>query len=148
RIPLGDVSRKHCRLVKDNGELRVEDLGSSNGTFHNGQRVQEAVLEPGDALQIGPVTFVVQVEGVPSDDELQPPDAAVAMAESMSGDELEEMDSGVTLAAGDDQTDGFDPMDVLSADDEDEIGEFDFTLDENASVEDSVHIDIDTSRDQ
>ena len=39
RIPLGEVSRKHCRFVKDGDALRVEDLGSSNGTFINGQKL-------------------------------------------------------------------------------------------------------------
>jgi pSer/pThr/pTyr-binding forkhead associated (FHA) protein len=72
RIPLGEVSRKHCRLVRDGDSLRMEDLGSSNGTFHNGQRVQEAVLAPGDSVQVGPVIFVLQVDGIPADDELHP----------------------------------------------------------------------------
>jgi predicted component of type VI protein secretion system len=73
RIPLGEVSRKHCRMIKDGDTVRLEDLGSSNGTFHNGQRVQEAVLAPGDNVQVGPVSFVVQIDGQPADDELQPP---------------------------------------------------------------------------
>jgi len=78
RIPLGDISRKHCRLIRDGETLRVEDLGSSNGTFHNGQRVQEATLAPGDSVQVGPVVFVLQVDGVPGDDELAPVIAAPA----------------------------------------------------------------------
>jgi len=73
RIPLGEVSRKHCRMIKDGDTVRLEDLGSSNGTYHNGQRVQEAVLAPGDNVQVGPVTFVVQIDGLPPDEELQPP---------------------------------------------------------------------------
>ena len=72
RIPLGDVSRKHCRLIRDGDTVRIEDLGSSNGTYHNGQRVQEAVLSPGDSVQVGPVVFVLQVDGVPTDEELAP----------------------------------------------------------------------------
>src|SRR3954467_10014298 len=72
RIPLGEVSRKHCRLVRDGDTLKLEDLGSSNGTFLNGQRVQEALLSPGDTIQVGPVVFVLQIDGVPSDEELQP----------------------------------------------------------------------------
>jgi len=72
RIPLGEVSRKHCRLVRDSDTLRLEDLGSSNGTFHNGQRVQEVTLGPGDSVQVGPIVFVLQVDGVPADDELTP----------------------------------------------------------------------------
>lgn len=73
RIPVGDVSRKHCRFVKEADTIRLEDLGSSNGTFINGQRVQEAVLQPGDWIQIGPVQFVIQIDGLPPDDEIAPP---------------------------------------------------------------------------
>lgn len=72
RIPLGEVSRKHCRLVRDGDVFRLEDLGSSNGTYHNGQRVQEVSLSPGDSIQVGPVVFVLQIDGVPAEDELQP----------------------------------------------------------------------------
>jgi len=72
RIPLGEVSRKHCRLIRDGDTLKLEDLGSSNGTYLNGQRVQEAQLNPGDTLQVGPVVFVLQVDGEPADEELRP----------------------------------------------------------------------------
>lgn len=73
RIPHGDVSRKHCRLVRDAETIRLEDLGSSNGTYHNGLRVdREAGLNPGDSIQVGPVVFVLQINGVPDDDELSP----------------------------------------------------------------------------
>lgn len=79
RIPLGDVSRKHCRLIREENTLRVEDFGSSNGTYHNGQRVQEAVLQPGDSVQVGPVVFVVQIDSLPPDEDLQPVVCAAAM---------------------------------------------------------------------
>jgi pSer/pThr/pTyr-binding forkhead associated (FHA) protein len=72
RIPLGEVSRKHCRLIKDGEAIRLEDLGSSNGTFHNGERSREATLAAGDTIQIGPVTFMVQIDGVPADEDMQP----------------------------------------------------------------------------
>jgi pSer/pThr/pTyr-binding forkhead associated (FHA) protein len=81
RIPVGDISRKHARLIRDGDTIRVEDLGSSNGTFHNGQRVQEAVLSPGDLVQLGPVSFIVQIDGVPADDEIQPALPAAEEAE-------------------------------------------------------------------
>src|SRR6476620_9559730 len=66
RIPLGEVSRKHCRILRDGDSLKLEDLGSSNGTFLNGSRVQEALLSPGDTIQVGPVVFVLQIDGQPS----------------------------------------------------------------------------------
>src|SRR5690242_9871804 len=72
RIPLGEISRKHCRLIKEDGTLRLEDLGSSNGTYLNGKRVQEAAIEAGDTLQVGPVVFVVQIDGEPQEEDMQP----------------------------------------------------------------------------
>ncbi|MEX0775181.1 MAG: FHA domain-containing protein [Phycisphaeraceae bacterium] len=66
RIPVASVSRRHCELTIENGELRLRDLGSSNGTFHNDNRVQEAVLQAGDRLGIGPVVFTVIVDGEPA----------------------------------------------------------------------------------
>jgi predicted component of type VI protein secretion system len=86
RIPLGEISRKHCRLIRDGEALRIEDLGSSNGTFVNGERVQESALQPGDTLQMGPVTFVVQINGEPAEDQMQPVTASRAAAgESQHG---------------------------------------------------------------
>ncbi|HEY7090668.1 MAG TPA: FHA domain-containing protein [Tepidisphaeraceae bacterium] len=84
RIPLGEISRKHCRLIKENDALRVEDLGSSNGTYHNGERIQEAVIQAGDTIQVGSIAFVVQIDGVPADDELQPTLAQTAVEASGS----------------------------------------------------------------
>lgn len=72
RIPLGEISRKHCRFILDDGTLKVEDLGSSNGTYHNGQRVQEATIQPGDTVQVGSIAFVIQIDGTPGDDDLHP----------------------------------------------------------------------------
>ncbi|MGD0464445.1 MAG: FHA domain-containing protein [Tepidisphaeraceae bacterium] len=85
RIPLGEVSRKHCRIIKDGEAIRLEDLGSSNGTYHNGQRCREATLAPGDTLQIGPVTFMVQIDGVPADEDMQPATGGGAAAPAAQG---------------------------------------------------------------
>jgi pSer/pThr/pTyr-binding forkhead associated (FHA) protein len=48
------VSRKHAVLVQSGEELRIEDLGSLNGTFVNRRRIDSAtLLESGDEVQIG-----------------------------------------------------------------------------------------------
>jgi pSer/pThr/pTyr-binding forkhead associated (FHA) protein len=61
RLPSPDVSRRHCLLSFRDGVLRVEDLDSINGTFLNGQRVTgKQLVHPGDRLQVGPVTFLVE----------------------------------------------------------------------------------------
>ncbi|MGF1578228.1 MAG: FHA domain-containing protein [Gemmataceae bacterium] len=60
RIPSGEVSRRHCRLIYLDGCLIVEDLNSANGTFLNGRALRGAQLvQPGDQLTLGPVTFRV-----------------------------------------------------------------------------------------
>ena len=62
RVSLPQVAPYHCALVTDNGKVRVEDLDSETGTFHNGSRITAATLAPDDRLTIGPVTFVVRLD--------------------------------------------------------------------------------------
>jgi pSer/pThr/pTyr-binding forkhead associated (FHA) protein len=63
RIPSAEVSRQHCRLAYKDGFLTVEDLNSANGTYLNGHRVAaKHLVRPGDTLQIGPLTFLVEYE--------------------------------------------------------------------------------------
>src|SRR5437764_2734522 len=52
RIDQKGVSKLHCVLVKTDGLLLVRDLGSTNGTRVNGQRVRRAALLPNDKLTI------------------------------------------------------------------------------------------------
>ena len=53
------VSRVHCQfLAMGDGGLEVRDLESTNGTFVNGNRVERALLSPGDRLQVGRVELV------------------------------------------------------------------------------------------
>ena len=66
RIPLSSVSRQHCEVVVQGQKLKIKDLGSSNGTFHNGNRIQESLLNAGDEITIGPVVFTVIVDGQPA----------------------------------------------------------------------------------
>jgi pSer/pThr/pTyr-binding forkhead associated (FHA) protein len=54
------LSRKHARLYRRGpGELEVEDLGSSNGTFVNERKVGRGMVEPGDLLRFGELAFRV-----------------------------------------------------------------------------------------
>jgi len=61
QLPLTDntVSRRHCELVPDNGEWLVRDAGSSNGTYVNGQKIQERLhLKVGDQVRVGRTLMV------------------------------------------------------------------------------------------
>ena len=52
------VSRKHAEIQRRGDGFVARDLGSLNGTFVNGRRVDEAELEPGDEIQIGKFKFL------------------------------------------------------------------------------------------
>jgi len=60
-IFLGDVtvSRHHARFHVDDTGLTVTDVGSTNGTYVNGVRVEKARLQPGDELFIGKFHLLV-----------------------------------------------------------------------------------------
>ncbi|MCC7421224.1 MAG: FHA domain-containing protein [Planctomycetaceae bacterium] len=70
------VSKLHCVLVKTDGLLFVRDLGSTNGTKVNGQRVTRGALLPGDELAFASVRFRVHLGPDPSEPE--PEDEALA----------------------------------------------------------------------
>ena len=71
RIPLKQVSRRHCQLSKNNGDLKIRDLDSQSGTFLNGKKVDEGVVHAGDYIKIGPLIFQLQIDGKP--EEVSPP---------------------------------------------------------------------------
>ena len=123
QIPAGTVSRHHCELTLVEDHLAVRDLGSSNGTFVNRDRIaDETPLQAGDTLSVGPVHFTVVVNGEPT--EIRPrkpspkpkPVAAVANDASGSidlddlaaGDDLEEVDEAEASGSAD-------PVTALSA---------------------------------
>ncbi len=61
------ISGRHARLVVGADGCWISDLGSSNGTAVNGERISQATrLEPGDQLSLGSVTFLLEAEQVSS----------------------------------------------------------------------------------
>jgi len=54
------VSRRHASLIPQAGTLQIADLGSTNGTLLNGNRVQSALAQVGDTLQIGMTIFRIE----------------------------------------------------------------------------------------
>src|SRR3954447_1866139 len=64
RIRLTDteVSRKHAEFVRTADGYRVRDVGSVNGTFVNNQSVKDALLQPGDHVQIGQTVLVFTLD--------------------------------------------------------------------------------------
>jgi len=63
RLPDVGISRRHARLDFDGAQVVLTDLGSTNGTMVNGQRVSAVALNPGDMIQIGTTTLTFRVDG-------------------------------------------------------------------------------------
>ena len=65
-IPLLDdkVSRAHCGIrLSDDGQFYLKDLNSRNGTYLNGERIEDsAPLKVGDRIRVGSTTFVFEQE--------------------------------------------------------------------------------------
>lgn len=66
QIPLPTVSRNHCEVVIQDNAPVLKDIDSSNGTYHNNQRIADSqTLVAGDHIRVGPVTFTVVIDGEP-----------------------------------------------------------------------------------
>lgn len=92
RLPLPDVSRRHCRLVCADGTWQVIDLNSLNGVYVNGEKVRQATLHDHDLLRVG--GFVMEVNLRPGQTTVarpdeKPPDDGVlrSIAEALPDDD-------------------------------------------------------------
>ena len=57
------ISRRHCELFEADGWVKIKDLGSLNGTYVHGKRIdQEVLLRPNEEFTIGPITFRIEYE--------------------------------------------------------------------------------------
>lgn len=59
------VSSRHCEILLQGSEVLVKDLGSTNGTFINGEKITERALKPGQTLRLGNVELKLDVPGAP-----------------------------------------------------------------------------------
>ncbi len=58
RIQGDGISRQHARMKVGADSVELEDLGSTNGSFVNGERIDRAVLQDGDKIQLGTATIL------------------------------------------------------------------------------------------
>jgi len=58
------VSRKHAKISAGEGQILIQDLGSTNGTFVNGEKIKKARLKEGDRILIGTsIIKLISVDG-------------------------------------------------------------------------------------
>lgn len=84
------ISRRHCAITVGESDVTIKDLGSRNGTYVNGTRIDgEHRIKMGDQLRVGPLEFLVthaaaarQTEKAPSAPD---PGSAVSNDDEMAG---------------------------------------------------------------
>ncbi len=54
------ISKRHAKLIRSGSEVVIDDLGSTNGVYINGNRVSRQTIRPEDKVQIG--TFIIRVD--------------------------------------------------------------------------------------
>jgi predicted component of type VI protein secretion system len=82
------VSNRHCAIWQKGERVIVRDLGSSNGTFVNGQRVYDRKeIQDGDRLQVGPLSFQACLQKGPAVNQQAPMSLSKPPAD---GDDLED----------------------------------------------------------
>lgn len=71
------VSSSHCQIIVENGTAVIKDLGSTNGTLVNRVRVSEALLQPGQMIELGAVKMLFQPDAhaAVNAGQVQPPPA-------------------------------------------------------------------------
>jgi len=81
-LPEDDLttSRRHAEIYFEGGQFIINDLGSMNGTFVNGRRIQSEVLRPGDEIRLGNTLFRFEGGAEPA--------AARPMAQALGSYEL------------------------------------------------------------
>ena len=56
------LSGQHFSIEYDGTQCQIRDLGSSNGTFVNGDRIADRILQEGDSVGAGGSTFIVHID--------------------------------------------------------------------------------------
>src|SRR6516225_158364 len=104
------VSRVHCQVEIDGDQMVVTDLDSQSGTYVNGKRITEHVLQRGDVIQIGATQLSYTIEAVDLAEHptvvtdkpavLKPETLPVGRLHELSGTMLSHFDIGEVIAKG------------------------------------------------
>lgn len=103
-FPHSQISREHCEIVEESGQLFIRDLESLNGTSVNHKKITEPTrISPGDTISLGKLTFRifgVRIANATSD--------SWEDSDAFSADHLTDYDFGGGLSditSGDDSSD-------------------------------------------
>ena len=65
QIADASVSSHHCEILLRGTDVVIHDLGSTNGSFINGEKITESVLRPGQTLKLGQIELQLVPDGAP-----------------------------------------------------------------------------------
>ncbi len=85
-IPVPQVAAHHCRLWKGAGQYIIDDVGSSAGTFVNGQKIERATVSTSDRIELGSYRLVLSAALLEKFDHKRPGQDAASAALVPSGD--------------------------------------------------------------
>lgn len=126
RLTERNVSRRHARLLKQNGHVLIEDLGSYNGIRVNGDRISGQVqVQDGDLIQIGDYDLALQGDQVAPTVPLEQPQPAPRGSGAHKQLETRKLETSATvpvLPAVDAPEASDDDVEEASADDVSELG--------------------------
>jgi pSer/pThr/pTyr-binding forkhead associated (FHA) protein len=95
------VSSHHCEIVLRGSDVVIHDLGSTNGSFINGEKVSESVLKPGQTLKLGQIELQLIPEGAPIPPSKPAPAAgAPAPSAPAPSTQRQKMDSTMVVPRG------------------------------------------------
>lgn len=99
QLPSNMVSRKHAKVIRDGANFLIEDMGSGNGTFLNGQKIEGSQrLKPNDRVKFGPMLMRFDSD-VPDEDD-SASSSALQHASRMGMIEVSEFDDGSSTIVG------------------------------------------------
>ena len=125
RIPVAGVSRKHCEIRVEDGSITIRDLGSSNGTFVNQEKVESQPLSAGDLVSVGGLVFVVSVNGEPKDID------AEIMYEDGLPDEADQAPAAAAPAAQPQAKEAPKPVPASTLNEDSSMMDFEFDFDDD-----------------
>lgn len=103
-IPEASVSSHHAEIILRGSDILIRDLGSTNGTFINGEKITEAVLQPGQTLRFGTVELRLDTGTGPAPTPNTPPPATRKPKQTLDqtvvipqGVKMDELGSGVGM---------------------------------------------------
>jgi predicted component of type VI protein secretion system len=109
------VSREHAEFTLTAEAVSVRDLGSRNGTLVNGKAITEScTLKKGDLVQVGPLTFAVNIEGAIGVKPAAPATPAKAAPEDVGVEDIEAWLVGDSKNPAPDRPSGVYPGDTMT----------------------------------